>query len=442
MYDGDSLEVVLANVISMVECAEMIGSEKFVYQTADLALLRQDGILWTSILGNPAVWVELGCRLHSPSIFTEAAIHLVGKWETIPLSQKEGIPKSARLVIERKARELSIIKEAIELRILGHYPAFTTRRAADKPGRPSYSGDIYMWMCIAFFRQWVAQCISDDRTRRAPDGGLKFYTALAEGGQAYLSHLDFQEFHRYFPMSIKACHVLEANMGVLKQDIMPFVEPLIEQQSHLKRGAYDIRWLTCAKIEKEDLPWYDPNEGKHDHLKELYATIEQENAQRAAAEAADAAFGHGVENERGAEFEVEEHREPVENHAARAARARAGKKRARSQGRAGEETHDAAEASMEVSRAAAVTNAPVTTPVEVAATGPVPVVPAFEVAANPVESVSADDVVFTNVQADASEAVDTAPPDTAYSMADNGDAVEEEEGEGDGDGDQTVEGQY
>lgn len=279
-FDDTNLASILSGVISLIECAECIDSLKIVCDTVDLALLRQDTVLWTSILGNPAVWVELGSRVRSPSIFCEAACHLVGRWANMDDEEKGLIRKDIRKIIERKAMELSVQKEAIELRILGHYPGFLHRTAADKPGRPSYSNDIYMWMSVSFFRQWFAQCISDDRTRRAPDGGLNFYCALAEGGQSYLTHMDFQEFHRYFPMSIKACHVLEANMGVLKENIKPFVAPLVVQRTHLKRDEYDIDWLTCAEINKEDFPWYTPDDAKPDQLDELYDTLERENAIR------------------------------------------------------------------------------------------------------------------------------------------------------------------
>ena len=113
-------------------------------------------------------------------------------------------------------------------------------------------------MAVSFFRQWFAQSISDDRTRRAPDGGYNFYSALRQGGAAYLSHLDFQEFHKFFPMSLKACQLLEANMGVLKEDIKRFVDEMMVERTHLKRDEQEIAWLTCANIEKDDLPWYKP----------------------------------------------------------------------------------------------------------------------------------------------------------------------------------------
>jgi hypothetical protein len=155
-----------------------------------------------------------------------------------------------------------------------------TRNAGEKPGRPSYGHDIYMWQCVSFFRQWFAQNISDDRTRRAPDGGLAFYKALHDGGDAYLTHLDFENFHRFFPMSIKACNVLEANMGVLKEDVKQFVEELMTERTHLKRAEHNIGWLTCAKIEKEDLPWANEAKGSRAEkgLEELYQTLDGEQA--------------------------------------------------------------------------------------------------------------------------------------------------------------------
>ncbi|KAK5554693.1 hypothetical protein LTR46_007419 [Exophiala xenobiotica] len=283
-FDDTSLATILTCVMAVIETAESVGAIDHVRDIVDLALMRQDNVLWTSIMGNPVVWIELGRRVRSPAIYREAAIHLIGQWSVIKDEDKERIGEDIRTVLSRKADELALAKEAIEMRILGHYPQFMMRTALDKPGRPSYSGDIYMWMSVCFFRQWFAQNVSDDRTRRAPDGGLNFYSALHEGGGAYLTHLDFKTFHQYFPMSIKACHVLEANMGVLKEDIKHFVGDLMVERSHLKRAEHDIGWLTCARIEKEDMPWFTvASKGlkrKEDELKELYSALGEENALR------------------------------------------------------------------------------------------------------------------------------------------------------------------
>ncbi|KAI1618002.1 hypothetical protein EDD37DRAFT_251315 [Exophiala viscosa] len=279
-FDDSGLASVLACVMALIEVSESIGALEHVCDIVDLALMRQDTVLWSAVMGDPNVWIELGRRVRSPAIYREAAIHLVGQWDVLSEDKKSRIGADIREILQRKADELALAKEAIELRILGHYPQFMTRTASSKPGRPTYSADIYMWMCVSFFRQWFAQGISDDRTRRAPDGGLNFYAALHEGGGAYLTHMDFKTFHQFFPMSIKACHVLEANMGVLKEDIKQFVGDLMTERTHLKRAEHEIGWLTCAKIEKEDLPWANDVRGHRaqDGLEQVYAGMEAEQA--------------------------------------------------------------------------------------------------------------------------------------------------------------------
>ena len=143
VFDDTSLATVLSCVVALIECAEAVGSIDHVRDVVDLALMRQDNVLWTSILGNPHVWIELGRRVRSPAIYSEAAIHLIGQWGTIADQEKAKITDDIRKILDRKADELSVKKEAVELRILGHYPEFMRRAATDKPGRPTY-GNRYL----------------------------------------------------------------------------------------------------------------------------------------------------------------------------------------------------------------------------------------------------------------------------------------------------------
>ena len=264
-FDDHNLAIVLSDCMGLVDVAENIDSVDYIREIVDLALLRQDDILWQSIRGNPTAWAELGRRVHSPTIFREGVCHLVGRWNTMSEEDKNEMNEDIRRVCDKKVKDLNVAKEAIEMRVLGHYPAFLCRSASDRPGRPSYANDIYMWMAICFFRQWFAQAISDGRTHMAEDGGYNFYNALARGGQAYLHHEDFRNFHQYFPMSSKACNVLEANMGVLKEDVKQFVADLVKVRIHLKPEENDINWLTCALVDKEDFPWYVPEENPNDN---------------------------------------------------------------------------------------------------------------------------------------------------------------------------------
>lgn len=185
--------------------------------------------------------------------------------------EKRMVEGELRATVEKRVEELETAKEAIELRILGHYPEKIVRDVREKPGRTAYAADIYMWMAISLFRQWFAQAIGEGRTRLGEDGGWRFYRLLAEGGDAYLNKEDLREFHQYFPMSSKASGVLEMSLGQLKDDAKEFVEGLMVNKSHLPVGA--VEWLTCADIRKADLPWEAEKEGslgtERDDLGEL-----------------------------------------------------------------------------------------------------------------------------------------------------------------------------
>ncbi|RVX68332.1 hypothetical protein B0A52_07335 [Exophiala mesophila] len=289
-FDESNLTELVDDCIHLAQYAKLIGSMDHVRNCIDLVLLRQDTKLWNSILKNPALWIEISERVQSPSIFCEAGSHLVGNWHGMSNQEKNEVNSNIRSVLASKAEELERAKESLELRLLGHYPAFLMREATSRPGRPTYSQDIYMWQSIAFFRQWFAQCISEKRTRCAPDGGLAFYTCLSKGGQAYLTHLDFKEFHRHFPMSVKACMVLEANMTLFKDDIKPFMEPLMKENTHVKRAdKKGITWLTCVDFVKQDLTWHEeltePNvvtNTPNDDLDRTYRVVEEEMAEEMA----------------------------------------------------------------------------------------------------------------------------------------------------------------
>ena len=255
-FDDTNLATTLSDCMGLVDVAESIDAIDSVRPFVDLALLRFTSVLWESVAGNPAAWVELGRRVHSPIIFREGVIHLVGMWSNMLDDVKADLHPDIREICERKFTEIDIAKEAIEMRILGHYPAFLCRRAVDRPGRPSYSSDIYMWMAISFFRQWFAQAMSDGRNRLSPDGGYQLYHQIGAAGQAYLNHEAFKDFHQYFPMSSKACNVLEVNMGVMKEEVKGFVKDILANRTNVDPSAYPLRWLTCALVEKEDYPWH------------------------------------------------------------------------------------------------------------------------------------------------------------------------------------------
>jgi len=262
-FDCSTFGATVNDCFILIDCADTIEAVDHVREVVDLALMRQDEILWKSIAGSPTVWAELGRRVRSPAIFKEAVVHIVGKWKMIDSESKEQLPRDIQKLCKMKWEELELAKRAIEIRIAGHYPPFLCRSHADKPHRTAYASDIYSWMALSYFRQYLSQSGSDSLNRMAEDGGYSWYKSFAQAGDAYLNHEDMRTFHKFFPMSSKACSVMEAHMNVLKEDIKDFVKDLMVVRTHVDPATLEgvnKPWLTCTVVERDDLPWVVPEE--------------------------------------------------------------------------------------------------------------------------------------------------------------------------------------
>lgn len=257
-FDSSTFGAIVNGCVELVEKADTIGAVGAVRETVDLALLQQDAVLWKSIAIDPTAWAELGRRIQSAVIFKEAIVHVVGKWEMLDGEVRDALPKEVYRLCETKWRELELVKRAVEIRIAGHYPSSLSPKPEDKPQRSAYANDIYMWMALSLFRHYLSQSGNDCKNRMAEDGGYAWYKTFAKGGQAYLHREDMLEFHRLFPMSSKACGVLEARMIVLKDEVKEFVKDLMVNRTHIdpeELEGVENPWLTCVEVKTEDLPW-------------------------------------------------------------------------------------------------------------------------------------------------------------------------------------------
>ncbi|KAL1863543.1 hypothetical protein Plec18167_000637 [Paecilomyces lecythidis] len=250
---------VLRSCVGLLETAESIEASEIIRQSIDIALLRQGQTLWRSIASQPIPWANLGDRIHSPTIFRDAVIHVVGKWNSLTDEQRSVLYPSVRNLCERKHIELQLKMQAIEVRIVGHYPAFLQRRPSENIYRATYANDVYMWMAVCFYRQWYCQQSMEGRTRAAKDGGAAFFRAVGAGGRSYLTTQDQARFHLYFPMSSKAMSILEKNLDVLKADIRPLVADLLIDNSQLDTAEYgQLPHLTCCDVKPLEMTWSTP----------------------------------------------------------------------------------------------------------------------------------------------------------------------------------------
>ncbi|MCJ1248069.1 hypothetical protein MMC30_005284 [Trapelia coarctata] len=257
--DAQNLATALHDCMGLLEVAEKHRCVSAIQESVDIVLLRQGQVLFKSISQNPAAWANFACRVKSPTIFKESLIHLVGKWK---MGEDEGglLHPDIAKVCERKHKEFQLLKEGIELRILGHYSVSVQKKDSkdpnENPGRMQYANDIYPWMALAVFRHWFAQNVAQKNNYEASDGGYAFYYMMSKGGQAYLDRDQCLRFHLYCPMSQKGKTVFENHMSAYKAEIQTFVEPLMINRTQLEpKEAETLAHLLCLEVEAADYPW-------------------------------------------------------------------------------------------------------------------------------------------------------------------------------------------
>lgn len=206
-------------------------------------------------------------------------IHLVGQWNR--LSDPENTDSAevlthmrpeVRSLVEKKAKTLDERKKVIELRILGHYPASlqvlqamnqnvgpgsrTVRNSGAQPTRAAaYGNKVMDWMALNLFRHWLGQSIAGEMSRRAPDGGLAFYSAIAEGQERYIDQAEREAFARHFPFSAKARTQFDRALWEIKQAVKGYVGELVERKCQLEIDRWPLAWLVCTEVTREDCPW-------------------------------------------------------------------------------------------------------------------------------------------------------------------------------------------
>ena len=65
-------------------------------------------------------------------------------------------------------------------------------------------------------------------------------------------------------------------MGVLKEDVKNFVASICISRVHVKAEDIGMDWLTCAVINKQDLPWHVPDEDRMAELPDIFGGEEDE----------------------------------------------------------------------------------------------------------------------------------------------------------------------
>ena len=107
-YYHSNIIQVLAEAAVPLKCLPAVSSY------IDEFLGNQGQALWQSVAFMPLPWVELARYIKSTTIFKDAIIHLVGKWDTLSQDTRDELPAYIFEICETKHKDFMIYKRAVE----------------------------------------------------------------------------------------------------------------------------------------------------------------------------------------------------------------------------------------------------------------------------------------------------------------------------------------
>ncbi|KAF7587980.1 hypothetical protein BBP40_006456 [Aspergillus hancockii] len=253
--DFEESKNILGHCWDLVNIADCIRATRAVFPAIESALQALGQRFYSLVAEDPINWIKLGTYMRSAPIFKEAAIHVIGNWNALE-DDLDYLPSAVHELCESKQGDLLKMKKVAEIRILNHCPGTMMHRGTASEDKPiSYLRDISMWMAMSFYCEWFYEAIRDDRISSAPDGGAAFYRAIHDGGNAYLN-TEEQINSNAFPIGSKKSTTLDERLEFVKDGVSAFVADLLVNESHYDPEEMgELPYLTCCKVDYEELPW-------------------------------------------------------------------------------------------------------------------------------------------------------------------------------------------
>lgn len=278
---------------SLLSLADMYDALPVVGPRIDHHLLRFSSRLFKQIAKYPPSYLKLGYLARSRIIFTEALIHVVGRWP-LDLPHLRGdhvgyeVPETVIEVIEDKVDELEEIKAKVESKL------FRLTLTTSRGDRVNPANDYLGWLAMSVFRQWLAEnttppvqgilrpsATAANQPPPPPPPPLpmntgRIYRALGSTNpQSYLGHDELKRFLKLQPSGTSSSSSyssylytrdnlrrFERKIDEIKNLARDAVKPLTRNFLELDlrtaaadEGASLVQYLTCTRLEEGEVPW-------------------------------------------------------------------------------------------------------------------------------------------------------------------------------------------
>ncbi|KAI9374275.1 hypothetical protein BJX61DRAFT_498883 [Aspergillus egyptiacus] len=283
---------------ALLALADMYDALPVTGPRVDHHLLGFGSRLFKQIAKYPPSYLKLGYLARSRVIFSEALIHVVGQWPVgLPHLRNGPLPPIVLDIIEDKAEDLEDLKARIDSKLLRL--TLTTSRGERVTPQTAYLD----WLAVSLFRQWLVDSttppppsilknnsnspshashappvttpttLSASHPRGLPSmataavSPARVYRLIGSSStEAYLSHEELKKFLKVHPTSssgpLYTREVLkrfERKMDEIKRLAREIVKPLMRNflELDMKGGELSdaIPYLTCIKVQDDDIPW-------------------------------------------------------------------------------------------------------------------------------------------------------------------------------------------
>jgi hypothetical protein len=237
----------LTNLATELGCLHLVRS----YIGDVLSQHRQ--ALYLAIKSDPARWIQLALALQNQSIYTECLVHMIGahpRWSPTWPTKRTALPEEILSLVKRKSQKLDQMRTELERDLL-----LATLPYGQKgvPLNPADRAQTETWITVQIFRDQLAQRIDQlDRTRDSLSRGTLF-RGLHKGTLPYLETDHIRSICQGTMRS--DWRDLADDLKCLKEYTGLLVKELAANELMIDPDTNDVGYLTCAKIEGEDVPW-------------------------------------------------------------------------------------------------------------------------------------------------------------------------------------------
>ncbi|KAG4434128.1 hypothetical protein IFR05_010379 [Cadophora sp. M221] len=259
VIDSQDIDVAFQQSHLLIEVARLYGSIPLVRPYINSALMLFGRDLYIAITADPPCWIQLSMYLESAPIFQESLIHIVANypywpWPSLKLDE---LYDPIFEIIEQKTNVFVTSKENVNRKLFSN-----VIRDAEVFSRPINKDSFDTWFVEQYWRDWFAKSMA--KANKSSDDGKKcargkVYREIYKSGETYLPTilvLDAVEACRSKDFSTKSKRQgIEQDLKTLKDFAQNEVQALCANHSMLSVEDVGIDYLTCIKVEHNELPW-------------------------------------------------------------------------------------------------------------------------------------------------------------------------------------------